>query len=90
MIKNTRRNYRVDLVKKSKKDYYLITVDHKPEGICTTFETAQACAKCFAEQLNAKEIDGDDVYIYEDSNGKHLISIETIKRIRMPYNLDED
>lgn len=59
-------------------------------GVCTSFETAQACAKCYAEKYKAKEIGDDDVYIYEDSDGKHLISIERIKRIRMPYNLDEE
>ena len=90
MITNTKQSYDSESIKMSRKDYYLIIVDHKPEGICTRFETAQACAKCFAKKYNAKEIDGDDVYIYEDSSGKHLITIESIKRIRMPYNLDED
>lgn len=88
MIENTKRNYDSGSIKQSRKDYYLLVVDHKPEGICTSFEVAQACAKCYAKKHNAKEIDGDDVYIYEDSLGKHLISIEKIKRIRMPYNLD--
>ena len=90
MIKNTKRSYDSDSIKRSKKDYYLLIVDHKPEGICTSFEVAQACAKCYAEKYKAHEVDEDDVYIYEDSSGKHLISIEKIKRIRMPYNLDED
>lgn len=90
MIKNTKRSYDSDSIKRSKKDYYLLIVDHKPEGICTSFEVAQACAKCYAEKHKAREVDEDDVYIYEDSSGKHLISIEKIKRIRMPYNLDED
>ena len=90
MIKNTKRSYDSDSIKRSKKDYYLLIVDHKPEGMCTSFEIAQACAKCYAEKHNAREVDEDDVYIYEDSSGKHLISIEKIKRIRMPYNLDED
>lgn len=89
MITNTKRSYDSEAIKKSHKDYYLLIVDHKPEGICTSFETAQACAKCFAKKKGAKEIDGDDVYIYEDEYGKHLISIETIKRIRMPYNLND-
>lgn len=89
MITNSRRTYESDSIKKSRKDYYLLIVDHKPEGICTSFEVAQACAKCYAEKYGAKEIDGDDVYIYEDSSGKHLITIEQIKRIRMPYGLDE-
>ena len=89
MITNTQRSYDSDSIKRSRKDYYLIVVDHKPEGICTSFEVAQACAKCFAEKYGAKEIDDNDVYIYSDASGKHLISIETIKRIRMPYNLDE-
>ena len=75
---------------RSRKDYYLLIVDHRPEGVCTSFEVAQACAKCFAEEHNAREIGDDDVYIYEDSSGKHLISIEKVKRIRMPYNLGED
>ena len=90
MIKNTKRSYDSDSIKRSKKDYYLLIVDHKPEGMCTSFEIAQACAKCYAKKHNAREVDEDDVYIYEDSSGKHLISIEKIKRIRMPYNLDED
>lgn len=90
MIGNTKRSYDSDSIKRSKKDYYLLIVDHKPEGICTSFEVAQACAKCYAEKHKAREVDEDDVYIYEDSSGKHLISIEKIKRIRMPYNLDED
>ena len=90
MIENTQRSYDSDSIKRSRKDYYLIVVDHRPEGICTSFETAQACAKCFARKHGAKEIEGNDVYIYQDSSGKHLISIEKIKRIRMPYNLDED
>lgn len=90
MIENSSRSYDPGVIKSSKKDYYLLIVDHKPEGICTSFENAQACAKCFAKKHNAKEIDGDDVYLYEDSSGKHLIYIERIKRIRMPYNLDED
>lgn len=90
MIENAKRSYSSEAIKKSRKDYYLLIVDHKPEGICTSFEIAQACAKCFAEKYNAKEIDGNDVYIYEDSNGRHLISIERVKRIRMPYNSDED
>lgn len=90
MIENTKRSYDSDSIKQSRKDYYLLIIDHKPKGICTSFEIAQACAKCFAKKYKAKEIDGDDVYIYEDSSGKHLISIETIKRIRMPYNLDEE
>jgi len=90
MITNPQRSYDSDSIKRSRKNYYLIVVDHKPEGICTSFEVAQACAKCFAERYGAKEIDGNDVYLYEDSSGKHLISIETVKRLRMPYNLDED
>lgn len=87
MITSTKRNYDSENIKRSQKDYYLLIVDHKPEGICTSFEIAQACAKCFAQKYNAKEIDGNDVYMYEDQNGKHLISIEPINRIRMPYNL---
>ena len=89
MITSTKRNYDSDGIKKSSKLYYLLVVDHKPEGICTSFEMAQACAKCYARKYGAKEIDGNDVYIYEDSSGKHLISIEVIKRIRMPYNINE-
>lgn len=87
MITSTKRNYDSENIKRSQKDYYLLIVGHKPGGICTSFEIAQACAKCFAQKYNAKEIDGNDVYMYEDQNGKHLISIEPIKRIRMPYNL---
>lgn len=90
MITNTRRTYDTNEIKKGRKDYFLLIVDHKPEGVCTSFEVAQACAKCFAEKHKAKEIDSNDVYIYEDKDGRHLISIERIKRIRMPYNLDED
>lgn len=90
MITNARRTYDPNEIKKSRKDYFLLIVDHKPEGVCTSFEVAQACAKCFAEKYKAKEIDSNDVYIYEDESGRHLISIERIKRIRMPYNLDED
>ena len=90
MIENAQRSYDSDSIKRSRKDYYLIVVDHKPEGICTSFETAQACTKCFVKKYGAKEIEGNDVYIYQDSSGKHLISIEKIKRIRMPYNLNED
>lgn len=90
MITNTRRTYDPNEIKKSRKDYFMLIVDHKPEGVCTSFEVAQACAKCFAEKHKAKEIDSNDVYIYEDESGRHLISIERIKRIRMPYNLDEE
>lgn len=90
MITSSKRNYDVLSIKESRKVYYLLVVDHKPQGICTSFEVAQACAKCYAEKYNAKEIDGNDVYIFEDESGKHLISIEEIKRLRMPYNLKED
>lgn len=90
MIENTKRSYNSGSIKRSRKEYYLLMVDHKPEGICTSFETAQACAKCFAEKYKAREIDGNDVYIYEDAFGKHLISIERIKRLRMPYGFDEE
>jgi len=90
MIENSRKSYDSDYIKESRKDYYLLVVDHKPMGICTKFETAQACAKCYAKKYKAREIDGDDVYIFEDGDGKHLISIETIKRIRMPYSHEED
>lgn len=90
MITSSKRNYDVLSIKESRKVYYLLVVDHKPQGICTSFEVAQACAKCYAEKYNAKEIDGNDVYIFEDESGKHLISIEEIKRLRMPYNLNED
>jgi len=90
MISNTRRNYSSETIKESRKDYFMVIVNHQPKGICTSFEVAQACAKCYAKQFDAKEIDGNDVYVYEDSDGRHLISIEKIKRIRMPYNLDND
>lgn len=90
MITSSKRNYDVLSIKESRKVYYLLVVDHKPQGICTSFEVAQACAKCYAKKYNAKEIDGNDVYIFEDESGKHLISIEEIKRLRMPYNLKED
>ena len=90
MIENSKRSYDPDAIKVSRKDYYLLVVDFQPVGICTQFEIAQACAKCYAKKYNASEIEGEDVYIYEDENGKHLISIRKIKRIRMPYNLDED
>lgn len=90
MIKNSKRSYSSDGIKKSRKDYYLVMVDHHAEGVCTSFEVAQACAKCYANKYKAGEIEGEDVYIYEDSSGKHLISIERIKRIRMPYNLGDD
>lgn len=90
MITSSKRNYDVLSIKESRKVYYLLVVDHKPQGICTSFEVAQACAKCYAEKYGAKEIDGNDVYIFEDESGKHLISIEEIKRLRMPYNLNED
>ena len=90
MITNSRRSYKSESIKESRKDYYLIIDNHRPIGVCTSFEIAQACAKCFAKEHSAKEIDGNDVYIYEDESGKHLISIETVKRIRMPYNLADD
>lgn len=90
MIENTRRNYDADSIKESRKEYFLVIVDHKAQGVCTSFETAQACAKSFAKKHNAKEIDGNDVYIYEDEIGQHLISIEIVKRIRMRYNLNDD
>ena len=90
MIENSKKSYDPDTIKASRKDYYLLVVDHKPMGICTRFETAQACAKCYAKKYDAREIDGDDVYIFEDEYGKHLITIESIKRIRMPYSQEED
>ena len=89
MIKNAKRNYNPDSIRSSRKMYYMVIVDHKPKGICTSFEIAQACVKCYAQKYSAKEIGKEDVYIYEDDYGKHLIYIETIRRIRMPYNLDE-
>lgn len=87
MITNTNRSYDSEAIIHSRKEYYLLIVDHRPQGVCTSFEIAQACAKCFAKKYNAKEIDGNDVYIFEDESGKHLIAIERIRRIRMPYNL---
>jgi len=90
MITNTRRTYDPDLLKKSQKMYYLLVIDHKALGVCTSLEIAQACAKCYAEKYNAKEIDQDDVYIFEDKGGKHLITIEVVRRIRMPYNIDKE
>ena len=90
MITNTKRSYNSETIKKSRKDYYMVVIDHKVQGICTSFEVAQACAKCYAKKYGAKEIDANDVYLYEDENGRHLIYIELTKRIRMPYNLDED
>ena len=90
MIENTKRSYDSDSIKRSRKDYYLVVIDHKTQGVCTSFEVAQACAKCYAQKYNAREIDSNDVYMYEDSDGNHLIYIERVKRIRMPYSLDED
>ena len=89
MIKNTNQNYDSDSIVRSHKDYYLVVIDHKTVGLCTRFETAQACAKCFAQKYNAKEIDENDVYMYEDKDGRHLITIETVKRIRMPYSQED-
>ena len=89
MIDNTRRSYDAESIKESRKEYFLVIVDHKAKGVCTSFEVAQACAKSYAKKYNAKEIDGDDVYIYRDESGQHLISIEKVKRIRMKYNIDD-
>ena len=90
MVSNVNKSYDAGSIKKSRKDYYLLVVGHKPEGISTRLETAQACARNFAEKYKAQKISGDNVYLYRDADGEHLIYLEKIKRISMSYNPDDE
>ena len=89
MIANDKRKYASGKITKSRSDYYLIMVDNRPMGVCTRFEEAQACAKCYAEEYNAKEVGTNDVYNWDDASGSHYITIQIITRLRMPRNISD-
>jgi hypothetical protein len=87
MLKNSRKSINSDSLVESRKDYYLVTIDHHAIGVCTTKVNAVDCLKYYAEKFSGKPID-DDAYVFEWENGKHLLSIETAKRIKVPSNVE--
>ena len=82
MITNTKKNFNSNPIIESRKNYYLVTDNHKIIGIATRIETARVCAGYLAKKRNAVQLD-DNNYSYSDEHGQHLISIESVKRIRM-------
>lgn len=85
MLNNSRKSIDSDSLVESRKDYYLVAIDHRTIGVCTTKVNAVACLKYYAEKFGGKPI--DDAYVFENKNGKHLLSIETAKRIKVPNNV---
>lgn len=85
MITGATKSYDPEAIKKSRKDYYLLTVNHRYEGICTSRENALSCISKYAKKYGANKL-SDEVYSYSDNEGLHLITIEPIKRIKISGN----
>ena len=68
---------------KTRRKYYLLMKDSEPLGVCTLYESAQACLAEIARERKAGKIEGEDAYIYSDSSGVHIISIRIVGRLKM-------
>jgi len=68
---------------KTRRKYYLLMKDGEPLGVCTLYESAQACLAEIARERKAGKIEGEDAYIYSDSSGVHIISIRIVGRLKM-------
>ena len=90
MIENTKKSERPG-IKYSRKDYWLVSVGNKPEGMCTKIETAMICAAFFAKKYDARMI-GEKLpmYIYDDDSGQHFITIQRFKRMSFGNVKDDE
>jgi len=86
MITASNRSYSPGIIV-SRKNHYLLMDSHVVVGVCSNLDEARMCAKQYALEYHAGEIEGEDVYVYNDYDGKHIIWIEPVKRIRMSHSL---
>lgn len=81
MIDNTRKSEKSG-IKYSRKEYWLVSVGNKPEGMCTKIETAFVCAEYFAKKYGARKIGVSyPLYVYEDESGEHFITVQKFRRM---------
>lgn len=81
MIEKTHKNS-PGISDRTTKEYYLLVDDHKVVGVCTSIESALYCAEVYAREKKAGRIEGKNIYIYDDSSGEHVISLEKVKRLK--------
>lgn len=90
MIENAKKSKKVDEIRVGKKDYYLITVNHKQEGISTKWEGAKLCADAIMKRDGAIMVEGKEyygeiaVYLYQTKSGWNTVMVEKIRRIKTP------
>ena len=77
MIEGTKQT---DSMKESRKVYYLVTVNHEPKGICTSYERAKSCVEYFGREKKGVCF-SDLLWKYQDDIGEHYISAEVMKRL---------
>ena len=89
MITNTKKSYDPTAIWVSRKVYYQVLIDGRTYGFCTNYVNASAIAKRLAKEYGAEEIK-KDIYVHKDSSGQHIISLDLIKRMKMPALKDDD
>ena len=77
MIENTRHSARM---KDTRKDYYLITDNHQPIGVCTSESMGEICLCELAREHSAIMLN-QKVFIYKDDSGEHLLRCESVKKM---------
>lgn len=77
MIENTRHSAKM---KDTRKDYYLITDNHQPIGVCTSENMGEICLCELAKKHGATMLN-QKLCIYNDDSGEHLLRCEPVRKM---------
>lgn len=81
MISGNKKSFKSDEIRIGRRGYYLLIKDNNPIGICLDMEDARKYLNKYIEK-GAKELD-EDICVYTDTSGKHIVSIKTVNRIKI-------
>ena len=81
MITGNKDSFIYGEIRKSRKEYYLLIKDNSPIGICMDLDEARQCLGKYTEK-GAKKVD-EDICVYEDKSGRHIVTINKIRKIKI-------
>lgn len=83
MVTKTNKSTGLKEMKRLRRSYYLIIVDERTEGVCTSIKDAKEVAGYIAKQYKATETNAGCVWIYFKDNMKRTIEIKETKRLKI-------
>lgn len=83
MLKNSRKSYSGDEIRKCDREYFIVYVDYEIEGIAICEKDLQFCLGKLAVKHQAEKI-GKYIYKYKDGDRDCIIIARPVNRIKKP------